>query len=150
MVIGLDQDHNALEAAYARARDESLNLLPLYANLANPSPDQGWAQSERQGLAARSPIDAIQALAVIHHLAIGRNIPLDRLLDWLVGLAPTGIIEFVPKADHQVQRLLMLREDLFPDYTTEAFEAQLSARARIVEKNAVSESGRVVFWFDRR
>lgn len=150
MVVGLDQDHNALEAAYARARENSINLLPLYANLANPSPDQGWAQSERQGLAARSPADAIQALAVIHHLAIGRNIPLDRLLDWLIGLAPAGIVEFVPKSDRQVQRLLLLREDLFPDYTTEAFEAQLSSRARIVEKKAISEGGRVLYWFDRR
>ncbi len=81
--------------------------------------------------------------------AIGRNVPLDRLIDWLVGLAPTGVIEFVPKSDPMVTRMLRLREDIFDSYTEENFLAAISARARILKSSVVSVAGRRVVWFDR-
>ena len=76
-----------------------LSLLPLFLDAANPSPDQGWQQAERAGFAQRARADALLALAFEHHLAIGRNVPLAQLLPWLTGLAPAGVIEFVPKSD---------------------------------------------------
>ena len=97
--IGFDFDQKVLELAYARSRSEKLPFLPLYLDAANPSPDQGWAQSERKGFSSREAPDAIIALALIHHLAIGRNIPLDQVVEWCVGLAPAGVIEFVPRND---------------------------------------------------
>ena len=148
-VIGFDFDQGALERAYARARAKSLNLLPLYQDGANPSPDQGWANLERKSVASRGGADAVVALAFEHHLAIGRNIPLDGVVDALVKLAPAGIIEFVEKQDPTVQQLLALREDIFPDYTREAFEKALKAKARIVKRETVSASGRTLYWFDR-
>ena len=147
--VGFDFDHGALEAAFARAKAEELAFLPLLMDAANPSPSQGWAQCERQGLAARASADAVLALAFVHHLAIGRNVPLDRLIDWLVGLAPTGVVEFVPKSDPMVQRMLQLREDIFDDYTEEAFLSAVGARARIVKSLVVSAAGRRLVWFDR-
>ena len=83
-----------------------------------------------------------------HHLAIGRNIPLDRLVDWLVGLAPSGVVEFVTKDDPTVQKMLQLREDIFSIYTTETFVAALNRRARIVKTLNVSNTGRQLFWYD--
>jgi len=52
-VIGFDFDQGALERAYARAEHNSLNLLPLFQDAANPSPSQGWNVAERPGLAWR-------------------------------------------------------------------------------------------------
>jgi hypothetical protein len=40
------------------------------------------------------------------------------------------IIEFVPKSDSQVRRLLQTREDVFPGYTREAFETEFAAHSR--------------------
>ena len=148
-VVGLDADHGALEKAFARASDSNLNLLPLYMDLANPSPDQGWEQQERTGLQGRARADAIIALAVIHHLAISSNIPLARAVDWLVALAPQGVIEFVPKSDPMVQTLLALREDIFADYSEQTFADALQARARIVKRQTVSATGREMFWYSR-
>ncbi len=148
-VIGFDFDQGALERAYARARAKSLNLLPLFQDGANPSPDQGWANGERKSVAARGHADAIVALAFEHHLAIGRNVPLDRVAQWLVKAAPQGVIEFVQKSDPTVQQLLALREDIFPDYTQENFEAAIAAKARIVKSEKVSSAGRTLYWFDR-
>ncbi len=144
-----DYDQGALDLAFARASDEGLMLQPLFLDAANPSPNQGWNQRERGGLAARANADAILALAFVHHLAIGRNIPLDSVVDWLVGLAPRGVIEFVPKQDPMVQQLLALREDIFADYTDEHFTACLSARAKIVDSKTVTEAGRRLVWFDK-
>jgi hypothetical protein len=138
-----------LERAYARAKAKKLNFLPLFQDGANPSPDQGWANAERKSVATRGGANALVALAFEHHLAIGRNIPLPGVVDWLVKMAPQGVIEFVQKKDPTVQQLLALREDIFPDYTIEAFEGALTAKARIVKQETVSASGRTLYWFDR-
>lgn len=147
--VGLDIDHGALNKAYRRAADGGLVLLPLYQDLANPSPAQGWRGVERESIAQRVQADAVFALALEHHLALGRNVPLPEVVDELVGYARSGVIEFVQKDDPTVVRMLALKGDLFPDYSEAAFEAALSARARILEKRTVSSAGRVLFAFER-
>ncbi len=149
-VVGFDSDHGALESAFARARAERLAFLPLFLDVANPSPAQGWAQRERDGLHERRNADAVLALAVVHHLAIGHNVPLGAFVEWLVGLAPTGVVEFVPKVDPMVRLLLRLRDDIFDDYSEEAFRALIRERADILETEVVSESGRTLFRYARR
>ncbi len=146
-VIGFDMDQGALERAFARASTEDLAFLPLYLDAANPSPAQGWRQAERPGLSDRAPADALLALAFIHHLAIARNIPLDQLIAWLTSLAPRGVIEFVPKEDPTVQRMLALRDDVFPGYDVSSFATLLAERATIVRRDVVSAAGRELFWY---
>jgi ribosomal protein L11 methylase PrmA len=148
-VIGFDFDQRVLDVAFARATSQRLALLPLFLDAANPSPDQGWQQAERAGFAKRARADALLALAFEHHLAIGRNVPLAQLLPWLTGLAPSGVIEFVPKSDPTVQRMLALREDIFTDYDETTFRTCLAQSARIVRDEVVSQHGRRLFWYDR-
>lgn len=148
-IIGFDFDQTAVDIAFSRSKQDSLNFLPLWLDAANPSPNQGWRQSERRGFAERANADALIALAFEHHLAIGRNVPLVDVVDWLVGLAPVGIIEFVPKADSTVQKMLALREDIFPDYNEATFEAAIQRKAKIVGKQVISESGRTLYRYDR-
>jgi len=148
-VIGFDFDHPALETAFARARREDRNFLPIYLDAANPSPDQGWAQKERQGLVQRASADALIALAFEHHLCIGRNIPIPEFLRWLVSLAPTGVVEFIEKSDPTVQIMLAVREDIFSDYSLDSFRASLCRHARIVREEQISDTGRRLLWFER-
>ena len=149
-VIGFDFDQGALEGAYARAVDRKLEFLPLFQDASNPSPGQGWDGEERAGILRRNgDVDAFIALAVIHHIAIGRNVPLDRVVDFLTSLAPKGVIEFVPKEDPMVKRLLALRQDIFPDYTLDGFRALLARKARIEAAETITDAGRVLFTFDR-
>jgi ribosomal protein L11 methylase PrmA len=147
-VVGFDFDHGALDRAFDRARRESLKFLPLFLDAANPSPEQGWLQAERQGLARRAQGDAVLALALVHHLVITRNIPLKSVLDWITGMAHGGVIEFVPKVDPMVQQLLQLRTDYFDDYDKETFESLLASRADIVNVQEVSSSGRTLYSFE--
>lgn len=148
--LGFDFDQKALDRAHRRAKEQSLNFLPLFLDAKNPSPDQGWLQSERTGHTARTKADAVLALAFEHHLAIAHNVPLDQVVGWITGFAPTGVIEFVPKNDQTIQWMLSLREDIFPDYTEDAFESALAKYARIERKDVVSASGRTLYAFDRR
>jgi ribosomal protein L11 methylase PrmA len=147
--IGFDFDAGALDRAYLRAKAEGLNLLPLHLDAANPSPSQGWGQGERKGMRERAPADGVLALAFVHHLAVAKNVPLEYVVDWVVGMASAGVIEFVQKGDPMVQELLRLREDIFADYSEETFERALRARARIQRVEQVSAAGRKLYWFDR-
>jgi len=149
LVVGFEYDQGALELSYQRAINNNLNFLPLYLDLANPSPSQGWNQSERPGIYQRRCADGLVALAIIHHLCIGRNIPLIEAVDWLVKLAPNGVIEFVPKSDSMVQELLKLREDIFYNYSEEDFEQALNSVAKINKTAVITESGRKLYWYIR-
>lgn len=147
-VVGLDSDAGALSRAFRDSQSDSLPFLPLYADLANPSPNQGWDQDERGGLTERGPADAALALALVHHLAIGNNVPLDRIVSWLARLAPRVLVEFVPKSDPMVQLMLANRTDVFAGYCLEAFRAALSARGRIDAETPIPGSGRILFELD--
>ena len=149
-VTGFDFDQQTLDKAYSRARAENLKFLPLYLDARNPSPNQGWLQGERTGFRERFTADAVLALAFEHHLAIAHNVPLDQMIDWITGTAPKGVIEFVPKADPTVKKMLALREDIFPDYTEEAFAAALGSLASITAREQVTDSGRTLYAYARR
>ena len=147
--VGFDFDFGALERAVQRADRDKLPFLPLWLDATNPSPDQGWGQKERKGFGERVKGDAVLALAFIHHLAIARNIPLPMVLDWILSIAPAGVLEFPPKSDPMVQRLLANREDIFPDYEEQHFLHLLEQRARIVDREHLSDGGRLLVSFDR-
>jgi ribosomal protein L11 methylase PrmA len=148
-VVGFDFDQGALETAYARAQAKQLDYLPIYLDAANPSPNQGWNGTERMGMEKRSNADAVICLAFVHHLAIGKNIPLDQVVEWIMRLAPKGVIEFVDKADPTVRQMLAIREDIFPDYTLEAFIHHISRSGKVLKSEQVSGDGRHLVWFER-
>jgi ribosomal protein L11 methylase PrmA len=137
LVVSFDLDPAAVERNYRQVRGQrEAGILPLLLDLTNPSPAQGWAGRERLSLEQRGPADAVLALALIHHLAIGHNLPLDWIASYLSRLGRLLVIEFVPKSDSQVKRLLLSRPDIFPHYTKEGFE---SAFGRYYDIQAVSQ-----------
>jgi hypothetical protein len=145
-VVSFDIDPAAVEQNYRQVKGEKTeNILPLLIDLTNPSPSIGWANQERDSFAARGPTDLILALALIHHLAISNNVPLPQLADFFARLGKWLVIEFVPKSDSQVQKLLVSREDIFPNYTREGFEAAFKQKFKICEAVNVHESGRVLY-----
>ena len=146
LAIGFDFDHPGLNRAFARATKEKLNFLPLYMDLANPSPGQGFAGTERPDLSQRlGKVDLVLALAVVHHLAIGKNIPLGRGIEYIASLGKSALIEFVPKSDDMVQRMLAVREDIFDDYTRDMFVAAIEKHMKIESNKTLTASGREIF-----
>lgn len=150
-VVAIDGDPGAVERNYRRCRaDGEEGILPLLVDLTNPTPGLGWASRERDGLLARGPADAALALALVHHLAIGSNVPLGRVADLLAEIAPVAVVEWVPKDDPMVARLLAGREDVFPGYTEAGFEAAFGRRFAVEARAPLEGSGRVLYRLRRR
>jgi hypothetical protein len=149
-VIAFDQDASSVEHHW-RTLDATAraSVLPLVMDLANPSPALGWALEERRSLIERGPADVLLALALVHHLAIGNNVPLERVADLLARLGRWAVVEFVPKEDPMAQHLLAARKDVFPNYTLDGFRTALGGRFRLVDEARIEDSLRTLFLLER-
>jgi ribosomal protein L11 methylase PrmA len=144
--VAFDIDPAAVEQNYRQARAEGgRQPLPLLLDLTNPSPGLGWAGSERDSLEARGPADCAMALALIHHIAISNNVPLVNIARYLSRLCRNLVIEFVPKSDSQVRRLLASREDIFGNYDKAGFEAAFTTCFTLQRSEPVSGSERTLY-----
>ena len=149
--VAMDSDAACVEALYGAcvARSETC-VLPLVVDLCNPSPGIGWAHRERMSLAERGPVDTALALALLHHLVIGNNVPLAMVARFLGSLCRTLLIEFVPKSDAQVRRMLHGREEVFAEYCPAVFETEFARHFAIEKRVGVRDSERVLYLMRRR
>jgi len=149
--ISFDIDPAAIEKNYLDCiKNNETNILPLLLDLTNPTPNIGWDNKERLSVIERGPTDVIFALALIHHLVISNNIPLDRVANFFKKNCKYLIIEFVPKNDSQVQRLLSTREDIFDQYTQEDFENEFEKYFRIESSFKLKDSDRVLYIMEKQ
>ncbi len=149
--IAFDIDPAAVEQNYRQVKTaKEQNILPLVLDLTNPSPALGWHNREHESFTERAPSGMVFALALIHHLAISNNVPLPQLADFFFDMGHWLIIEFVPKTDSQVQRLLVSRLDIFDHYNRQEFETVFSQRFAILEAVQVQESERFIYLMRRK
>jgi SAM-dependent methyltransferase len=150
-VVALDIDPAAVERGYRALKDAGRqDITPLLADITDPSPPLGWGSTERAGLLERIDADVILALALVHHLAIGSNVPLPMIASLFARLAPNAIVEFVPKEDAMVKRLLAWRRDVFPTYDIDGLRAAFSPLYETVTETPIEGSERTLFHFRRR
>ena len=149
--LAFDIDPAAVEKNYldCRSRKET-HILPLVLDLTNPTPGVGWENRERLSLLQRGPTDTALALALIHHIAISNNVPLSRVAQFFADVCRTLIIEFVPKSDSQVRRLLATRADIFGDYHVEGFEAAFAECFTVERSTAIAGTERRLYLMKRR
>jgi len=149
--VAFDIDHLAVEYNYLKIKEkQEKNILPLLLDLTNPSPAIGWNNEERDSIFGRENPDLILALALVHHLAISNNVPLRKLATFFANLTPQLIVEFVPKIDLRVRTLLATREDIFPDYTKEGFEAAFNEYFTIEDMQKIEGTDRVLYLMQRK
>jgi SAM-dependent methyltransferase len=141
-VVGMDADQTTVDRLYrSLAAERDRRVLPLVIDLGDPSPALGWRNLERKTLVERSRPDLVLCLAVVHHLAITRNVPLDSLLEWLSNLQSAILIEFPARDDPMVKRLLdAKRPGTHPDYDRKLFERLLRDRFTVVTATELSST----------
>ncbi|MBA2632422.1 MAG: SAM-dependent methyltransferase [Chloroflexi bacterium] len=150
-VIAWDLDAASVEEHWRRVRgDRNPAILPLVLDLASPSPALGWGLEERASFLGRGEPDVMMALALVHHLAIGNNVPLPGVARLFARMAPRAIVEFVPKEDPMTRRLLAARRDIFDRYSIEGFRDAFDGPFRIVREAPVEDSPRTLFLLERR
>lgn len=149
--IAFDIDPIAVEMNYLScSKEENTKILPLLLDLTNPSPGIGWENIERLSFIERGPTDAALALALIHHLAISNNVPFAKLADFFAKITKWLIIEFVPKEDSQVQKLLATRKDVFPLYSQHNFEIAFSEKFEIHDSIKIDDSLRTLYLMKKK
>lgn len=149
-VVSFDIDVNAVNRNYNIVNKENkCNILPLILDLTNPTPAIGFGCCERGSLNDRGNIKCVMALALIHHIAISNNVPFIQIADWFSKLGEYLIIEFVPKDDSKVEKLLRTRNDIFDNYNIDSFEVDFSKYYKIINKKKLKDSKRVMYLMRR-
>tara|TARA_B100001750_G_C15510570_1_gene603353 strand:+ start:312 stop:1664 length:1353 start_codon:yes stop_codon:yes gene_type:complete len=148
-VIACDNDHGAINKLYNKCKKEKSSILPLVLDITNPSPNIGWMNNERSGFFKRVNTDVVFALAIIHHISISNNIPFEKIAEFFASITTNLIIEFVPKSDSQIQKMLLTREDIFNKYTQENFEKEMLEYFSIQEIFKIDDSKRIIYYFKR-
>lgn len=148
--ISFDIDPLAVEKNYlASLKNNEQDILPLILDLTNPSSNIGWNNDERISFLQRGPADLVFALALVHHLAISNNVPLYKIAEFFSTISKFLIIEFIPKSDSQVKRLLTTREDIFKNYDEQNFEKEFSKFFKITSSQKLVESERTIYIMEK-
>ncbi len=148
-VVGFDYDPISIDRAFNDFKKNQTNFLPLIFDATNPSSNIGWNENERKSFNNRADFDALLALAFEHHLVIAKNIPLLDVINWLTSLAPKGLIEFVPKNDETIQKMIKFKGDIFPDYNESNFRNCIEKKAKILSINQITSSGRKIYQYEK-
>jgi hypothetical protein len=145
--VALDADRGVVERLYLALKGEGAStILPLLGDVADPSPGLGWLGRERLPLEERGQPDLVLALALVHHIAIGRSVPLASLLDWFAGLGSELVVEFPDPEDEMVRRLLSRkREGAHADYTRTRFEEALRSRFDVLSSSELPSGTRALY-----
>lgn len=146
LTISMDNDPAVVEKNYLQMKNNiEKNILPLWIDILNPTPASGWENKERLSLLARPHPETVMALAFVHHLVLGNNLPLSRIASFFAGICRSLIIEFVPGDDPMAKILLQNREYIFTDYTQANFENEFGKYFRIREKSSVAGTKRIIY-----
>ena len=149
--ISYDIDPLAVEKNYlSSSQNSEQNILPLILDLTNPSSGIGWNHNERMSIIQRGPADMVFALALVHHLAISNNVPLNKIAEFFSQISKFLIIEFVPKSDSQVKRLLLTRDDIFENYDEKNFEIEFSKFFKIINSKKILDSERTIYIMENK
>ena len=151
LVLAADFDAACVNRLYDSVRQQKLErILPLVIDLANPTPALGFAGLERASFMERAPSQLVMALALVHHLCIGKGIALEQVASFFATLAEELLIEFVPREDEKVQQLLSSHSFDFPSYNKSHFEHCLSKYFEMLSVNEIGKTGRLLYWFKKK
>ena len=149
--VAVDSDVDCIDRLYNNCkRDKITNLLALCVDVSNPTPAIGWDNDERDAFYTRAKADLCMALALIHHLAIGKNIGFMQMAKTFSKIAPWLIIEFIPKSDAKIALLLHNRTDIFENYNELSFTSVFEQIFTIENKAVLPSTGRILFLMKRK
>ncbi len=151
-VVAADSDSRSISKLYKNVKNNAYaNLLPVVVDTANPTPAIGFRNRERASFHERVKTELVAALAVVHHLVIGRNISLRALANYLGEITERWlIVEWVPREDEKVQQMLASRKDVFGDYTLTIFEESFAEYFNIVKSEKAGTTPRIIYLMEKR
>jgi len=151
-VIAVEADQACVRILQEQLAAQSLsNITTILADIVVPTPGLGWNNSERLPLLHRLQGELVMALALVHHLCIARNIPIEFVAEMLAAISLNyAVVEFIPKSDPKVAGMLAGREDIFNDYHEESFIHHFSRYFVLMRSHAIASSGRTLFIWKKK
>lgn len=149
-VVAIDSDLPAVDRLCANPSNR--NILPLHVDLSHPTPAAGWENSENLSFLDRCSghFDTVMMLAVLHHLLLRSQIPLDRIAELCKTITTRNLIlEWVPQSDPKFQELLRGRGDIYAHLTESAFRTAFAEHFAILRETTLSNH-RILFHFQRK
>jgi hypothetical protein len=149
--IAPEADAVCVNNLYLQCREKkNSSIHPLIIDLTNPSPAIGVNNKERNSFISRTKTDLALALALIHHLCIGKNMSFAQCAELFGSISKQLIIEFVPKQDTKTQLLLQNKKDIYTSYSIEEFEKVFSSVFIIEKKEPISGTERVLYLMKKK
>ncbi|MEO8568115.1 MAG: hypothetical protein ABI419_03240 [Ginsengibacter sp.] len=150
-VVSIDFDSHCINSLYAYTKKQkTLNILPLCIDFSNPTPATGFNNTERSSFTARAHFDLVLALALVHHLAISKNIPLQNIAESFQKTGNKLIVEFIPKEDEKVKQLLLYRKDIFSNYNETEFIKCFGKYFTIISSAKIPGTQRTMYLLNRK
>jgi hypothetical protein len=146
-VVAADSDWHCIESLHQYTlQHPERPVLPLCVDIADPTPARGFANAERSSFTDRMPADLVVALALIHHLVLGRNVPLNRIAAYFFLLTKRWlIVEFVPLSDPKAEQLRRDRDAATIAYDEHRFEEAFGSYFTIEERSPIPGTERVLY-----
>jgi SAM-dependent methyltransferase len=151
-VVSVDTDVQAVDRLCASLKDSGRNILPLCVDLAHPTPAAGWENREYASFLSRCTghFDTVMMLAVLHHLLLRNQIPLDRIAALCSSLTTRHLIlEWVPATDVKFQELLRGRDAIYTHITEAAFREAFALHFTTVDELTL-ENGRIMLYLKKK
>jgi SAM-dependent methyltransferase len=151
-VVSIDTDLQAIDRLCAKLKGSGKNILALCVDLAQPTPASGWENRETSPFLSRCAghFDTVMMLAVLHHLLLSSQVPMDRIAALCGNLTTRHlIVEWVPPTDVKFKELLRGREEIYAHVTEAAFR-EAFAKHFIIAKELTLFNGRILLHLEKR
>jgi SAM-dependent methyltransferase len=150
-VVALERDIASADRLFRIARERSLPIQTIHADIARPTPAVGWQNSESVALLPRleGQFDLVLMLAVIHHLVLMEQIPLPAILALCHRLTRHHLVlEWVPAQDPMFQSLMRGRDSLYGALSEADLLAACTGLFHPASRQALG-NGRILFHLER-
>ena len=146
-VVSIDTDLQAVDRLCTMPKGSGKKILPLCVDLAHPTPASGWENRETASFLNRCTghLDMVMMLAVLHHLLLGSQVPMDRIAGLCNNLTTRHLIlEWVPPTDVKFKELLRGRDEIYA-HITEAGFRDAFAKHFTFARELMLTNGRILF-----
>ena len=144
-VIAAEADWQCVQTIYLSAGKDT-SIQAVCVDIANPTPAAGFGHRERSSFSERAVSDLVLALALVHHLTLGKNIPLPMIAGYLASLTRCWLlIEFVPLSDERSKQLIRNKSAYPVPYDQNAFETHFASHFTFERQSVIAGTERVIY-----
>jgi 2-polyprenyl-3-methyl-5-hydroxy-6-metoxy-1,4-benzoquinol methylase len=145
-VVSIDTDMQAVNRLATSLQGSGRNILPLCIDIAHPTPAAGWENRENASFLSRCAghFDTVMMLAVLHHLLLRSQIPMNRIAALCSTLTTAHLVlEWVPTTDPKFHELVRGREAIYAHITESSFRGAFAEHFTTIDELTL-RNGRIM------